>query len=132
MSRTTPTLITSTHIVGPAPRDIYFGVVGLCIGDALGVPVEFTSRNDLDKYPLDDMVGYGTHGKPPGTWSDNTAMALALADSLAAGKIDYYDIMGRFARWPDEGEYTAAGEIFRQAPPARLEARGGDRQRALL
>jgi ADP-ribosylglycohydrolase len=102
----------STRISCPAPRDIYFGVVGLCVGDALGVPVEFTPRNDLDKYPLDDMAGYGIHGKPPGTWSDDTAMTLALADSLAAGEIDYYDIMRRFASWLNEGEYTADGKAF--------------------
>ena len=69
--------------VRPTPRDIYFGIIGLCVGDALGVPVEFKPRSALDRNPLDDMVGYGTHGKPPGTWSDDTSMALALADSLA-------------------------------------------------
>jgi ADP-ribosyl-[dinitrogen reductase] hydrolase len=49
-------------------KDILFGVA---IGDALGVPVEFKSRQQISENPVTDMIGYGTYGMPPGTWSDD-------------------------------------------------------------
>jgi ADP-ribosylglycohydrolase len=61
-------------------------ILGFAIGDALGVPYEFNKR---DTFPCADMIGYGTHHKPAGTWSDDTSMTLATLDSLKAhgGKI---------------------------------------------
>ena len=56
--------------------------LGFAIADALGVPVEFLSRNSLKKQPLCDMIGYGTHGVPEGTWSDDTSSMLATVDSI--------------------------------------------------
>ena len=89
------------------------GIFGLCIGDALGVPVEFRTKGDLTADPVEDMVGYGTHHKPPGTWSDDTSMALCLADSLAhSDGIDYADIMRRFSDWLNKSEYTSDGRTF--------------------
>ena len=46
---------------------IYSGIMGLVVGDALGVPVEFNRR---DSFHVTDMIGYGTYDLPPGTWSD--------------------------------------------------------------
>ena len=60
----------------------YDGMIGIAIGDALGVPVEFVPRNELAKDPITSMRGYGTHHQPPGTWSDDTSLTLALLDSL--------------------------------------------------
>ena len=48
-------------------------IMGLVIGDALGVPVEFVSRDN----PITDMIRYGTHNQPAGTWSDHSSMAVA-------------------------------------------------------
>ncbi len=48
------------------------GLLGLFVGDALGVPVEFQSREKLRKNHVKDMVGYGTYNQPPGTWSDDS------------------------------------------------------------
>lgn len=48
---------------------IYDAVMGLIVGDALGVPVEFKAR---DTFHVDDMIGYGTYNQPPGTWSDQS------------------------------------------------------------
>lgn len=42
-------------------------VLGLVVGDALGVPVEFKTRDELKKYPVIEMLGYGTHNQPAGT-----------------------------------------------------------------
>ena len=52
------------------------GMFGLIVGDALGVPVEFTSRADRKADPVVDMREYGTHNQPAGTWSDDSSMAL--------------------------------------------------------
>lgn len=87
------------------------GIMGLCVGDALGVPVEFYSREELRERPITDMIGYGTHHQPPGTWSDDSSMTLCTLDSLSSG-LDYYDIMDKFAAWLMKGKYTPYGEVF--------------------
>jgi ADP-ribosylglycohydrolase len=87
------------------------GIIGLCVADALGVPVEFNSRERLKANPVTDMRAYGTHNQPSGTWSDDTSMALCLLDSLSDG-LDYKDVMARFKSWLTEGEYTPHGEVF--------------------
>lgn len=87
------------------------GIMGLCVGDALGIPVEFESREDLLNNPVTDMRSYGTYNQPLGTWSDDTSLTLCLLDSLNYG-LDYYDIMSRFKNWYTKGEYTPFGEVF--------------------
>ncbi len=47
------------------------GLLGQVIGDSLGVPVEFQTRDYLRRHPVTAMTGYGTHNQPPGTWSDD-------------------------------------------------------------
>lgn len=87
------------------------GIIGLSVGDALGVPVEFSSREELKEKPVTDMMGYGTYNQPPGTWSDDTSMTLCTLDSLSKG-LDYNDIMDKFVLWINEGEYTPYNEVF--------------------
>ena len=94
-------------------HEVYDGIIGLAIGDALGVPVEFKSRIDIAEDPVISMRGYGTHNQPAGTWSDDTSLTLALLDSLVTCKgVDYRDIMDKFTSWLMYGEYTATGEVF--------------------
>ena len=70
---------------------------GFIVGDALGVPVEFKSRLSLKNNPVTDMMGFGTHPVPSGTWSDDTSMTLAEIDSIGEkDAIDYYDIMDKY------------------------------------
>lgn len=89
------------------------GILGLCIGDALGVPVEFESRTELKKKPVTNMRAYGTHNQPKGTWSDDSTMTLCLADSIAeCHKIHVKDIMDRFLSWIEKNSYTAHNELF--------------------
>ena len=57
-------------------RDILFGVA---VGDALGVPVEFKSRQTIAQKPVTDMIGYGTYDLPPGTFSDDSSLSFCLA-----------------------------------------------------
>ncbi len=86
-------------------------ILGLVVGDALGVPVEFQSREELEQDPVTGMRAYGTHHQPAGTWSDDSSMALCLLESLSCG-VDYDDMMARFLRWAEEGYMTAHGDVF--------------------
>ncbi|MEZ4384177.1 MAG: O-acetyl-ADP-ribose deacetylase [Nannocystaceae bacterium] len=88
------------------------GLLGLVVGDALGVPVEFFRREALDREPVQGMRGHGAHGQPPGTWSDDSSLALATATSLVERGYDPADMMARFAAWLERDEYTAHGEVF--------------------
>ena len=58
------------------------GIFGTVVGDALGVPVEFTSRAERKADPVTDMREYGTHNQPKGTWSDDSSMMIATLDSI--------------------------------------------------
>ena len=62
------------------------GILGFVVGDALGVPVEFKSRDELSLNPVVDMFGMGVHGQPVGTWSDDTSMLIATMDSIIENK----------------------------------------------
>lgn len=87
------------------------GVMGLCVADALGVPVEFEDRDSLSKNPVVDMRAYGTYNQPQGTWSDDSSMTLCLVDSLSKG-LDYNNVMVKFLNWINDGEYSPHGEVF--------------------
>lgn len=86
-------------------------IMGLCIADALGVPVEFRTRESLLKDPVVGMRSYGQYNQPAGTWSDDSSMTLCLADSLING-LDYKDIMTNFIKWYRKGEFTPFGKAF--------------------
>ena len=89
------------------------GITGLIIGDALGVPVEFTSREDLIETPVTRMEGYGTYNQPAGTWSDDSAMALATMHSIVQKNgIDYTDIMDKFVEWLFNAKYMQGNHTF--------------------
>ncbi len=87
-------------------------MMGHTVADALGVPVEFMSRYELDRDPVRDMRGFGTHPVPAGCWSDDSSMAIATLDSLSGGEVDFDDIMEKFCAWYFNGEYTPTGNRF--------------------
>ena len=87
-------------------------ILGHAVGDALGVPVEFVSRDELDQNPVEDMKGYGTYPYPAGCWSDDTSLSLAAFDSLADDKVDWKEIMVNFGKWYYKDKYTPTGEMF--------------------
>ena len=71
--------------------------MGYAIGDALGVPFEFQSREEIHGENSIDMIGYGSHDMPEGTWSDDTSMVLATLDSINNNnELNYEDIMENF------------------------------------
>ncbi|WP_080802311.1 ADP-ribosylglycohydrolase family protein [Arabiibacter massiliensis] len=85
-------------------------IYGLAVGDALGVPGEFQGR---DSYRIGGMVGGGAHGKPAGTFSDDTSMTLATCDSIrACGGVDVDDMRERFRAWLRNGDYAVDGDVF--------------------
>ena len=110
-------------------RDRHHGaLLGLAAGDALGTTLEFTHKGDVE--PIDDMVGGGPFGLPPGYWTDDTSMALCLAESLVEREaFDPHDQMTRYVRWWREGHWSSTGRCFdignaTRAALGRFEADG--------
>ncbi len=87
------------------------GIMGLAVGDALGVPAKFSSRDWLTEIPVNDMCGYGTHPVPKGTWSDDTSMTWAALDSLREGYAPNL-MADKFCEWFFAGKYTPHGRVF--------------------
>lgn len=94
------------------PLDIVRGgILGLAVGDALGVPVEFKSRAQLANKPVKGMVGFGTHEQPAGTWSDDASLALCTAESLCGG-YNLHSMSRTFVNWLNEAYWTPYGRVF--------------------
>ena len=89
------------------------GIIGFAIGDAMGVPVEFTSREKLMRNPVTSMMGFMSHNVPKGTWSDDTSLTLATMDSIIQnkGNIVTNDMADRFIDWMEKGKYTPNGKL---------------------
>lgn len=99
------------------------GLIGLAVGDALGVPVEFLSRDEIRQINIKDMVGMEDNlpfksrwGSiiPSGAWSDDTSMTIAAMDTIVKdnGDINYDHIMNSFISWWYYGEYTSLDFSF--------------------
>ncbi|MBA2115809.1 ADP-ribosylglycohydrolase family protein [Bremerella alba] len=85
-------------------------LLGLAIGDALGAAVEFKPPGS---FPLvTEYRGGGPHGLGPGEWTDDTSMALALADSIGHAGWDLNDQANRYLVWMRAGEYSVTGTCF--------------------
>lgn len=85
--------------------------LGLAIGDAVGTTVEFRSRDTFE--PVTDMVGKGPFNLPAGYFTDDTSMALCLAESLIQYPyLDRKDLLERFSRWYRNGENSPTGRCF--------------------
>ena len=107
------------RLVSPAPpttekdvQDRAMGaLLGLAVGDALGTTLEFRPRDEGAR--IVDITGGGPFQLQPGCWTDDTAMALALAESLLASEsLDCSDLMDRFVAWRQNGEYSPTGHCF--------------------
>jgi ADP-ribosyl-[dinitrogen reductase] hydrolase len=86
-------------------------LLGLAIGDALGAPVEGRERDSYARFA--DFAAGGTHGLGLGEWTDDTAMAICLAESLLAhGDLDERDLLARFLRWYRLGENGCRGRAI--------------------
>lgn len=86
-------------------------LLGLAVGDAVGVTAEFKPRDTFE--PVTDMNGGGHFGLPAGAWTDDTSMALCLATSLLEKNgFDAQDQMERYWRWYQEGYMSSIGSCF--------------------
>ena len=94
------------------PIERYRGsLLGLAVGDALGAPLEFRPPGSFT--PIDDMVGGGSFDVMPGQWTDDTSMALCLADSLIEQKdFDPVNQLQKYVRWWREGYLSSIDECF--------------------
>ncbi|CAM4009531.1 ADP-ribosylglycohydrolase family protein [Flavobacterium weaverense] len=86
-------------------------LLGVAVGDAVGVPVEFNPRSYFKDNPVVDMQEYGTHDQPKGTWSDDTSLTLCLAESIIEG-LDMNLLAQKFIDWRNNNYWTALGWVF--------------------
>jgi ADP-ribosyl-[dinitrogen reductase] hydrolase len=98
-------------------NSIRAALLGLAVGDALGVPVEFIGREVRQADAVTGLRGYGTHHQPPGTWSDDSSLTFCLAETLArpggrTARPDLADFGRRAINWLDNSYWTATGELF--------------------
>jgi len=86
-------------------------LLGVAVGDALGVPVEFKSRSFLQQKPVTGMIGHGSHHQPAGTWSDDSSMTFCLAEMLCE-KYNLQNLAHRFINWKNHNYWTPRGDVF--------------------
>src|SRR3954470_13504565 len=86
-------------------------LMGLAVGDAIGTTVEFKPPGSFA--PVTDMIGGGPFDLPAGAWTDDTSMALCLAESLVETRtFDPVDQLRRYVRWYRHGHWSSTGECF--------------------
>jgi ADP-ribosylglycohydrolase len=85
-------------------------LIGLAIGDALGAAIEFSSPGTFT--PVTGFRGGGPFNLEPGQWTDDTSMALALADSISSVGWDLDDQASRYVEWWQTGKYSVNGRCF--------------------
>ena len=104
-------------------QQILAALLGVAVGDALGVPVEFTSREERQAKPVREMRGWGTDNQPPGTWSDDTSLTLCTSEAIAKvlaepNPLDTVserlipEIAHLFCRWYEHNLWTPHGSAF--------------------
>ncbi|MBP1309139.1 ADP-ribosylglycohydrolase [Paenibacillus sp. 1182] len=106
-------LFKKRFISSKQPRSLLYeqllgGVMGFAVGDALGVPVEFKKRDSYT--PIVEMIGFGTHNQPVGTWSDDTSMTLCLIENLIHG-YNCEQLKQIFVKWYYYGHWTPDGKL---------------------
>lgn len=92
-------------------HQIKSALFGVAVGDALGVPLEFKKRESIKLNPVTEMIGYGEHHQPEGTWSDDSSLTFCLAEALTHD-FDLNLIAGNFIKWYRNKYWTARGNIF--------------------
>lgn len=86
-------------------------LLGLAVGDALGAPVEFKEPGEFES--VSDYRHSYVWNIPPGYWTDDTSMALCLADCIIErDTVDAKDLLARFGRWYKLGENSSTGRCF--------------------
>ena len=86
-------------------------LLGVVVGDALGVPFEFSDRKEMEIVPATHMIGYQVHNQPAGTWSDDSSLTFCLAESMISG-YNLGVVAKTFIKWRNEAYWTAHNEVF--------------------
>lgn len=105
-------LISIEVVIKMSVEKIKSVIIGHAVGDALGVPVEFKSREYLAKNPISEMEGFGIYNFPAGTWSDDTSMSLCALSALTKENWSFENVMDNFFDWLSNNKFTANGETF--------------------
>ena len=90
-------------------------LLGVALGDALGVPVEFQPRTVRRQDPVTGMRAYGTYDQPAGTWSDDASLTFCLVEAMAeglTGDVFLQSVAGNCLRWFRQGWWGAHGRVF--------------------
>jgi len=108
----THALASIRHFNMPTLQSRYLAtLLGLATGDAIGTTVEFSPRGSFP--PVTRMTGGGPFGLKPGEWTDDTSMALCLAESLIVkGEFNPADQMTRYLNWWKWGYLSSTGTCF--------------------
>jgi ADP-ribosyl-[dinitrogen reductase] hydrolase len=86
-------------------------LLGVAVGDALGVPVEFKKRLEIKQNPVTDMIGFGTYNLPAGTFSDDSSLTFCLSEALTQ-EFNLNLIADKFIKWRFENYWTPRGVVF--------------------
>src|SRR5690606_31385470 len=102
----------ATRVVPMTIEDRAVGaLLGLAVGDAVGTTLEFKRPGTFE--PITDMVGGGPFRLPAGAWTDDTSMALCLAESIVdTGGMDLTDQLRRYVAWWRDGYLSSTGRCF--------------------
>ena len=119
--------LSGTSVTKNAVDMMLGGLWGAVVGDALGVPVEFTSREQRRRDPVAGMRGYGTYHLPAGSWSDDSSMLLCTVEALCEPDYRPRHLAKLFLAWLRNAHWTPHGRVFdfggaTHAALARIEA----------
>jgi hypothetical protein len=109
------TVADDDSVEGASSDRLRGAMIGLAVGDALGATLEFRAPGTFE--PITDMVGGGPFDLAPGEWTDDTTMALCLAESLIEKSgFDAEDQMRRYVRWYRDGYLSVKNRCFDIGP----------------
>lgn len=91
---------------------IYNSIIGFIVGDALGVPVEFMSREQIKGLNIQDFVDTGRNEQPVGSWSDDSSMMLCLIETINENGVDFDLYSKKIVDWLYNGYMTPNGKTF--------------------
>lgn len=103
--------ILDISVLNEYENRLYGGIFGFCIGDMLGVPVEFSTREERDNDEVKELRAYGTYHQPFGAWSDDTSLMLGLIDAFNNG-FSMDKLAENFVSYYKNGKFTPNGEMF--------------------
>lgn len=103
--------LLNVEINSDEQQKLFGGIFGFILGDAMGVPVEFTSRQERIIDPVKEIRAYGTYHQPYGTWSDDTSLLLCLIQNIIDGySLD--ELSKLFIKYYKTGYLTPYGKVF--------------------